>query len=393
MNLPSTQLEFDLFSEPFGAFSPQVAAAVDTLATQGGIAARGAIFTRTEVVSFILDLVGYTEDRSLHKKRILEPSFGSGDFLLPVVERLLASWRASKNSGEVVAELGQAIRAVELHHETFTATRAAVVERIKQEGIAVQSATALADCWLVQGDFLLAPLEGPFDFVIGNPPYVRQELIPAALLIEYRSRYRTLYDRADLYIPFIERSLRMLGEGGNLGFICADRWMKNRYGGPLRNLVAEEFHLKMYVDMVDTPAFHSDVIAYPAITVICREKPGETRVAHRPSIDHETLDALAEELCATRLPKDGGQVKELACVTNGTEPWLLDSSDQMALIRRLEQQYPSLEETGCKVGIGVATGADKAFIGNFAALDVEPERKLPLVTTRDILSGEVQWRG
>jgi hypothetical protein len=368
MNLPSTQLEFDLFSEPFGAFSPQVAAAVDTLATQGGIAARGAIFTRTEVVSFILDLVGYTEDRSLHKKRILEPSFGSGDFLLPVVERLLASWRASKNSGEVVAELGQAIRA-----------RAAVVERIKQEGIAVQSATALADCWLVQGDFLLAPLEGPFDFVIGNPPYVRQELIPAALLIEYRSRYRTLYDRADLYIPFIERSLRMLGEGGNLGFICADRWMKNRYG--------------VYVDMVDTPAFHSDVIAYPAITVICREKPGETRVAHRPSIDHETLDALAEELCATRLPKDGGQVKELACVTNGAEPWLLDSSDQMALIRRLEQRYPSMEETGCKVGIGVATGADKAFIGNFAALDVEPERKLPLVTTRDILSGEVQWRG
>ncbi|WP_305042901.1 TaqI-like C-terminal specificity domain-containing protein, partial [Geoalkalibacter sp.] len=38
-------------------------------------------------------------------------------------------------------------------------------------------------------------------------------------------------------------------------------------------------------------------------------------------------------------------------------------------------------------------GADKAFIDDFDALDVEPDRKLPLVTTKDILSGEVIWRG
>ena len=65
--------------------------------------------------------------------------------------------------------------------------------------------------------------------------------------------------------------------------------MKNRYGGPLRQLVAEEFHLKIYVDMVDTPAFHTDVIAYPAITIIAREKPGTTRIAHRPEIDARAL--------------------------------------------------------------------------------------------------------
>jgi hypothetical protein len=65
----------------------------------------------------------------------------------------------------------------------------------------------------------------------------------------------------------------------------------------------------------------------------------------------------------------------------------------MALIRRLEKHYPTLEQAACKVGIGVATGADKAFIGNFAELDVESDRKLPLVMTRDILSGEVHWRG
>lgn len=379
--------------KPVAAAVCPVMAATEALATEGGLEARGAIFTRSEVVDFILDLAGYTEDQPLHEKRLLEPSFGGGDFLLPIVQRLLSAWRAARPNGTAVDDLGDAIRAVELHHDTFRSTYAAVVALLKREGLSANAATALAGRWLSQGDFLLAPLEGQFDFVVGNPPYVRPELIPAPLLAEYRSRYQTMYDRADIYIPFIERSLTALSAGGNLGFICADRWMKNRYGGPLRSLVAERFHLKVYVDMVDTPAFHSDVIAYPAITIISREGGGATRIAHRPSIDRATLTTLAGLLSAQTLPKDAGPVRELARVTNGAEPWLLESSDQMALIRRLEGAFPLLEEAGCKVGIGVATGADKAFIGDFESLDVEPDRKLPLVTTKDILTGEVQWRG
>ena len=379
--------------KPVAAAVCPVMAATEALATEGGLEARGAIFTRSEVVDFILDLAGYTEDQPLHEKRLLEPSFGGGDFLLPIIQRLLSAWRAARPIGTAVDDLGDAIRAVELHHDTFRSTYAAVVALLKREGLSANAATALADRWLLQGDFLLAPLEGQFDFVVGNPPYVRPELIPAPLLAEYRSRYQTMYDRADIYIPFIERSLTALSAGGNLGFICADRWMKNRYGGPLRSLVAERFHLKICVDMVDTPAFHSDVIAYPAITIISREGGGATRIAHRPSIDRATLTTLAGLLSAPTLPKDAGPVRELARVTNGAEPWLLESSDQMALIRRLEGAFPLLEEAGCKVGIGVATGADKAFIGDFESLDVEPDRKLPLVTTKDIMTGEVQWRG
>ena len=379
--------------KPVAAAVCPVMAATEALATEGGLEARGAIFTRSEVVDFILDLAGYTEDQLLHEKRLLEPSFGGGDFLLPIIQRLLSAWRAARPNGTEVDDLGDAIRAVELHHDTFRSTYAAVVALLKREGLSANAATALADRWLSQGDFLLAPLEGQFDFVVGNPPYVRPELIPAPLLAEYRSRYQTMYDRADIYIPFIERSLTALSAGGNLGFICADRWMKNRYGGPLRSLVAERFHLKVYVDMVDTPAFHSDVIAYPAITIISREGGGATRIAHRPSIDRAMLTTLAGLLSAPTLPKDAGPVRELARVTNGAEPWLLESSDQMALIRRLEGAFPLLEEAGCKVGIGVATGADKAFIGDFESLDVEPDRKLPLVTTKDIMTGEVQWRG
>jgi len=168
--------------------------------------------------------------------------------------------------------------------------------------------------------------------------------------------------------------------------------MKNRYGGPLRALVAKGFHLKCYVDMVDTAAFHSDVSAYPAMTIITQEKPGPTRLAHRPSIDRATLQQLAATLTCKTITGDGG-VTEVVKVVNGSEPWILQSFDQLAIVRRLEERFPTLEEAGCKVGIGVATGADKAFIGPYEALDVESDRKLPLVTTKDIKSGTVKWQG
>jgi len=86
-------------------------------------------------------------------------------------------------------------------------------------------------------------------------------------------------------------------------------------------------------------------------------------------------------------------VRTLTSVTGGAEPWVLESSDQLSLVRRLESSFPAIEDAGCKVGIGVATGADRAFIGPYSTLDVEESRKIPLVTTRDIDGGTVKWRG
>lgn len=358
-----------------------------------GMEERGAIYTRREVVDFILDLAGYTSDRPLYKSRLLEPSFGEGDFLLPAIERLLESWKQVGKSKDILSALSDSVRAVELHKDTFESTSEKVLFLLRKHKIQTATARKLLDLWLVQGDFLLFDAPHPFDFVVGNPPYVRQERIPDVLVAEYRRRFTTLYDRADLYIPFIEHSLNSLAKGSSLGLICSDRWMKNKYGGPLRAMVAQNYHLKAYVDMVDTDAFHSEVIAYPAITIISREKPGKTRIAHKPEINRKTLSALSKELMSKKLPVSEGRIKEVTGIASGADPWILESSDQLAVMRRLEARFPVLEDTGCKVGIGVATGADKAFIGPFEKLDVESDRKLPLARTHDILGGQVEWRG
>lgn len=355
-----------------------------------GVEARGAIFTRAEVVDFILDLAGYDQALPLHEMRLLEPSFGGGDFLLRAVERLLVAYEREGGTRPEV-DLASAIRAVELHADSFVETGVALERLLAIKGLTLEDASALRSAWLVQGDFLLTDFRDGFDFVIGNPPYVRQELIADALMAEYRRRYRTIYDRADIYIPFIERSLALLNSGGVLGFICADRWMKNRYGRPLRELVASGFHLRTFVDMVDTPAFTSDVIAYPGIFVIANEPGDTTTVARRPEISAAALTALAASLA------DGASasaaVHSTKIAQGGGAPWIVEANPGIELVQALEARFPTLEQVGCKVGIGVATGADQAFIGRYDELDVEDDRKLPLVMTRDIQSGEITWRG
>lgn len=379
----------NVLSQPAFPGMCEISAAIEEL-SGADMEARGAIYTKPEVVHFILDLVGYRSDKELHTLKMLEPSFGHGSFLLPIVDRLLASW--NRCSRDDPAELFDSLRAVELHADSFSATSQALQTKLCNAGFSSEHAGRLVSNWLVQGDFLLEPMRQQFDFVVGNPPYLRIERIPLPLMKEYRLRYATMFDRADIYIPFIERSLDLLDDNGRLGFICADRWTKNRYGGPLREKVASGFHLESFIDMSNTQAFESDVIAYPAITVIRRGAAGVTSIASDPSIDATSLSSLASSLSK---PDSGDNEKIIRIdgLTQGQAPWIVTGCDSSRLLREIEAGFPLLESVACKVGIGVATGADKVFIAPYETLDVEADRKLPLATTKDIASGNVAWSG
>ncbi|EMB15077.1 Eco57I restriction-modification methylase domain-containing protein [Rhodopirellula europaea] len=376
-------------SQPTFPGMSDVEAAIEEL-SGADTEARGAIFTKPDVVHFILDLVGYKSSKPLHSLRMLEPSFGHGSFLLLIVDRLIESWRAF-GSGDP-SQLNDSLRAVELHTESFHVTRRKLVQKLRDADFSSTEAESLLEKWLINGDFLLEPFEGQFDFVAGNPPYLRIERVPAPLMREYRQRYPTMYDRADIYIPFIERSLDLLSDEGRLGFICADRWTKNRYGGPLREKVAKDFHIESFVDMSNTQAFESEVIAYPAITVIRRGSAGVTAIASDPAINRDSLSTLAGSLGSTsNAPADS--IIRIDGLAKGKSPWIVTGCDSTRLLRDIEEKFALIEEVGCKVGIGVATGADRVFIAPYQSLAVEEDRKLPLATTKDIASGKVEWSG
>jgi hypothetical protein len=78
----------------------------------------------------------------------------------------------------------------------------------------------------------------------------------------------------------------------------------------------------------------------------------------------------------------------------GRTGWPRGEPSRLAVIADLEAGFPTLEDpdTATKVGIGVATGADKIFIVSDATI-AEPERLLPLALPRDIANGTVKWSG
>jgi hypothetical protein len=80
--------------------------------------------------------------------------------------------------------------------------------------------------------------QGGFDVVVGNPHYIRQELLsPFKPWLE--AHYEVFHGMADLYVYFYELGVRMLQPRGLLCFVVTNKWMKARYGKPLRRFCNE----------------------------------------------------------------------------------------------------------------------------------------------------------
>jgi adenine-specific DNA-methyltransferase len=357
----------------------------------------GEVFTRRWVVDLILDLVGYCADRDLVEMTAVEPACGSGAFLVAMIERLMDSARLH---GRDLKEAQGALVATDLVPRNVAMSQTLAREALQAGGLRRNVAERLAGAWIRQGDFLLEPpAEGSVDYVVGNPPYMRLEAVPRDRSEAYRLACKTMGGRADVYIGFYEHGLRALRDGTALGFICADRWMRNAYGARLRAMVAEEWAVETVISMTGVNAFEDEVDAYPAITILRREpqKDGplviEATSSFGPSEATEVA-TLGAKPGADHVHRPGFRGARLGTWFSGSAGWPHGSPDRLAVVADLESRYPSLEDetTGTKVGIGVATGADRVFITEDPDL-VEPERLLPLALPRDIASGEVEWSG
>ena len=356
----------------------------------------GEVFTKRWVVDFILDLVGYTPDRDLFAHTIVEPSCGAGAFLGPIVERLAESCRRHDRK---IADAVDAIHAFDLLEANAELARKTTAAQLIEDGLDPEQAGSLADRWVRAGDFLLKEHQpDSADFVVGNPPYIRLEGVAAALTDAYRSACKTMRGRSDIYVGFFEIGLEMLKPGGQLAYICADRWMHNQYGSALRDFVTTRWAVDTVVTMHDVDAFEDDVSAYPAITVL---RNGPQRRAH--VVDAvAAFDATAAQAVTSwvrnprrQTPRSAAfQACRLDAWHKGPGLWPSGSPAQLALLADLERRFAPLEDraTGTRVGIGVATGCDDVYITRDADL-VEPDRLLPLLRAGDLQDGTPDWSG
>jgi hypothetical protein len=355
---------------------------------------KGVVYTKRWVVELLLDLAGYRAENNLVDALAVEPAAGDGAFLGPMIERLLES---CGRLGKSLSACRESLIAYELDDESASRARALATGILTAHGVKQLLAEDLAASWVRAGDYLFDATNIVADFVIGNPPYVRLEDIPKETVLFYREAYPTMRGRADLYVAFFEAALRQLRKNGVCAFICADRWMRNQYGAELREMVTADFSVDVVIEMHNADAFHEEVDAYPAITVIRRQEQGSAIVASAGAeVEGTTAEALSAALLATArgenpVAPNGLRMALVDTWFQGNAPWPCHTPEQLTLLRRLEKYFPVLE-TYAKVGIGVATGNDGVFITKDASL-VERSRLLKLALVSDICAGTMKWSG
>ena len=84
-------------------------------------------------------------------------------------------------------------------------------------------------------------------------------------------------------------------------------------------MISDGYTMRYYVDMVGTSAFQSDVVAYPAITLIERGKSGEkVRIAHQPEISAKALSTLCKAMIQKlQRPLHEGNIKIRPVIKSG----------------------------------------------------------------------------
>ena len=326
----------------------------------------GEVFTNLEIVHFILDEVGYCSDIDLSNVKILEPAAGDGVFAIEIIKRLKDS---SSNFGfDFLKSLNNNISFIELDIDSFRNLKSNIFKLIKGYNIPFQD---LNERIFTNGDYLKLDFSEHYDCVVGNPPYIRHELIETLSKDIYKEKYETFKFRADIYILFYEKSLDLLSTKGILSFICSNRWLYNQYGQLLRKKIAQDFHLRKLVNIEKATPFDEDVIAYPCISTIGRNKEEITLY----------FESQEKEISLSDI-----EYQKLAPPQN--ETW-----SNLFLDYNLNQDsLSSIIEQGYKIGIGVATGADKVFIKHHSEINgIEKNRLVPIIKSKALKGDDINW--
>jgi len=198
--------------------------------------------------------------------------------------------------------------------------------------------------------------EGGFDAVIGNPPYVRQEMI--ASIKPALERYAAYAGTADLYVYFYEQGLKLLRPGGRMGYVVTNKWLKAGYAEGLRRLFAGSAWVEFLADFGHAKRFFPDADVFPSVLVARKPVPGpapdtfDLTVIPRDDVPRAGLDE------AVRAASYAARRDTLTA-----EPWTLEPPDVAALLAKLRTNgVPLVEYAGVRPLYGIKTGFNEAFL-------------------------------
>jgi len=202
---------------------------------------------------------------------------------------------------------------------------------------------------------------GGFDVVLGNPPYVRMELIKL-MKPWLEKRYEVVSERADLYAYFFERGIKLLKPGGRLGFISSNTFFKTGSGAPLRDFLRTKATLECVVDFGDHQIFEG-VTTYTAILTMRAGGPPPRHDLQFWNVGVMPTDSFADAFADSAEP--------FAQDSLGRGPWQLEGDVLRRLRVKIATGKPTLKEVYGSPLYGIKTGLNEAFV-----IDTSTKEKL-----------------
>jgi len=204
-----------------------------------------------------------------------------------------------------------------------------------------------------------------FNIVIGNPPYIRQEMLDSDYKTKLKENYPKVFTgTADLLVYFFAVAHRYLCSNGTLALITSNKWLRAGYGEKLRNFLKTETTLNAMIDFGDLPVF-KQAIAYPMILIAQKHAPkpdSQFRALEVKSLD--VLERLGETVSTYAQAQPQAHLDAKA--------WRIESPIIARLMQKLKHNsIPLGEFVQGKFYRGIVTGCNEAFV-----IDAETRAKL-----------------
>ncbi|BBK38446.1 RNA methyltransferase [Allostella sp. ATCC 35155] len=266
--------------------------------------------------------------------RVLDPACGSGAFLVPIAQRMIAAAgpMAPARRLDMVAR-----RLAGWELDPFAAWLAQVALDAVLEPLLASSGARPPDLITVCDSLRRAPAGDSFDLVIGNPPFGK-----VSLPEDLRRRYhRSLFGHANLYALFTDASLAVTAHGGVVAFVMPTSFLAGEYFKKFRDLLARDAP-PVSVEFVAARRGVFDAVLQETMLATWR-RGGAPRAA---AVSEIAMPELGGEL---RVEPTG----ELHLPPVRSQPWLLPRTrGQAELIERLRDMPDRLADWGYAVSTG-----------------------------------------
>ena len=301
----------------------------------------GVVYTPEWIVKLILDHVGYCDN--IYNKKIIDPACGDGAFLDIIAHRLIKDARQNKISDTQTKTL------LEANLFGFDTDAEAVKQCIAKLNKSTNELGFYDIDWqIIKADSLhkkdMQHHVDSFDFVVGNPPYVRIQHLGEERRQSLQAQWNLCENGStDIFIAFFELGFALLAEQGKLGYITPNTYLKTRAGKSLRQFIKSSGTLKTLIDFGYHQLFES-ATTYSLITILDKTHDGSQFALYKGDKNHNIT--LIDKINIDNL-RD--------------ENWVLTSNADLKTLKTMENRGAPLNQIS-RIHVGITTLADDYYI-------------------------------